>query len=464
MRITWDDECCRPVTLPQTRVDFLLRGYTCRWILIVGGGILQVPAVEAAHDLGYKVVVTDWNPECVCAKLADHFEQISTFDTEEHVRYVQKSWQEKTGVPLAAVFTAGADPIVTVARAAEAAGCHGLPVHIAETCADKTKTRNALDGLGLQPEWGVIPTMKEAYLGIRKKEDYIAMGAAKIMSFTKRAGKSGYIVKATGSSGSRGHTRGTAEDFQSEEFCADAYALARKFSNARDVLVEELLTGIELSVETLWYDGTMIPLNAVERPFRAGTNIELGHYNPAMLEPETWKQVWAVMQQAGDAIGMCDTVGGHIIKGDLILTDDGPKVLELTARLSGGFDSGWTSPLAHGVNYTRGALKLALGWPLHEALPDFAPRWHRHAACLAVFAEPGIVKAIHGVEKASVYPACNGEKKPVDVILRYDVSDTVPELVDCTQRAAFVIAGADSRREAFNMAKWARDAIEYEVE
>jgi len=240
-----------------------------------------------------------------------------------------------------------------------------------------------------------------------------------------------FIVKATGSSGSRGHMRGTPEDFQSPEWRREAYERAARYSKDA-ILIEELLTGVELSVETLWFDGAMIPLNAVERPFLPGTTVELGHYNPFISDSETYTAIWDIMEQAGDALGLGAADGGHILKGDLILTDDGPKVLELTTRLSGGFDSTHTSPLSRGVDYTTGALLLALGEPLAVAMPYFVPRWHRHSAAWAVMGpeEGGIIKAI----KVPDWVQDCGE-----IVLRFEPGDELPPLTDCTARVAFCI-------------------------
>ena len=169
-----------------------------------------------------------------------------------------------------------------------------------------------------------------------------------------------------------------------------------------------------------------------------------------------YASVWEVMDRAGSAVGLCTAKGGHILKGDLMLTDDGPQVLELTTRLSGGFDSGWTSPLAHGVDYTKGALLLALGRPLSEAMPYFTPRWHRHAVCIAVLGpeQGGTIAHIIGLEKARLM---------AEVILRFHAGDQLPPLRDCTARVAFCIADGNSFFQAFNAARAAADVIEVEV-
>jgi len=65
-------------------------------ILIVAGSILQVPAVVAARELGLYVIVTDRDPDCTCAELADEFYAIDIFDVEgqtEIQTVLALSWQ-----------------------------------------------------------------------------------------------------------------------------------------------------------------------------------------------------------------------------------------------------------------------------------------------------------------------------------------------------------------------------------
>jgi hypothetical protein len=75
------------------------------WVLIVAGGILQEPAVRAAHELGYKVLLTDRDPDCHCVSLADEFVELDTYDVAGHIELARS----RRGA-LAAVFTAGQIP------------------------------------------------------------------------------------------------------------------------------------------------------------------------------------------------------------------------------------------------------------------------------------------------------------------------------------------------------------------
>ena len=418
-------------------------------ILIVAGSILQVPAVEAARRLGLRVVVTDRNPECACAALADEFYPLDIFDVEGHVELARS-------LPdLCAVFTCACDATVTVAMVAREVGLPGLPVEVAQKCRSKIITRISLDGKAPQPKFTFTPDVNVA------------------RQVVTEFGNS--IIKAISGSGGRGHTRVTTAD----DVTAKVFDRAAALSRSGMVLIEEMLYGVEMSVETLWYDGEMRPLNAVERPFAHrpweltrytsalpdlspfgvtqeaadSHTIELGHFNPAALSCAQYIQIYEVVEAAGQAVGMDRAAGGHIFKGDLILTDDGPKVLEVTPRLSGNFDSGRTSPLAFGTDYTQGAIKLALG-----QVPDwrcFTPRWYRHAVCLSKFARPGMVREIHGLQAA---------RQKAEVIVKRDVGTEVPELTNYAAQVAYVVADGYTRAEAMGKAMRAMEKLEWVTE
>src|SRR5262249_60002664 len=127
-------------------------------------------------------------------------------------------------------------------------------------------------------------------------------------------------------------------------------------------------------------------------------------------------------------------------KADTIWTEDGPRILEVTARLSGGFDCQVTTPLSSGRNFIRAAMRLAVGLPLDAA--DLAPRWQRHAAARAAFPPPGTVRAIGGVGDALGLPGVS------NVFLRVGVGDVIPPYRHCATRPAFVIPSGDTRAAA----------------
>ena len=59
-------------------------------IIIVTGGIFQIPAVEEARKLGLKTIVTDGKKNAVCSSLADEFYVIDIYDIPKHIELIKK--------------------------------------------------------------------------------------------------------------------------------------------------------------------------------------------------------------------------------------------------------------------------------------------------------------------------------------------------------------------------------------
>ena len=75
-------------------------------IMVIGGGLLQVPVTQTAQKMGFQVICTDYNEHAMGLKHADIPIIMSTRDIEGSVR-VAKAQNEIT--PISAVLTAGTD-------------------------------------------------------------------------------------------------------------------------------------------------------------------------------------------------------------------------------------------------------------------------------------------------------------------------------------------------------------------
>jgi len=118
--------------------------------------------------------------------------------------------------------------------------------------------------------------------------------------------------------------------------------------------------------------------------------IELAHFNPADHKPGLQAEVESLVRRAGETMGMDTQRGGHILKADIMLTTRGPMILELTPRLSGGWDSSFSSP-QRGADFVGGALGLAMGETLDEAAWQRYFQYKNPERVVAVLArvEPG---------------------------------------------------------------------------
>lgn len=326
-------------------------------VWLIAGGPMQKAMAEEVKKNNFALIVSDRNPECACAPFADEIVDVDTFDIEHHISTAEVL---RTRWDIKAVVTAGADCHETVAHVARHLGLHGIDPEIAHMCRYKVKTRALLAAHGIyQPKSALVSTRAEAL-------DFCKSTANKV------------VLKATNNSGSRGFISIDHLDLLTEE----NFQHTLSYGTTGSVIVEEKLVPdpsciAEQSVETLWYNGQMYWLNWVDRLFRqdlativseeisgqyaqVGFAVEVGHINPAMHSHDTQDKVMRLMAQAGEALGMTRQRGGHILKADIMQTVAGPVIIELTPRLSGGWDSSLTTPM-RGGNFVGGVLQLALG-------------------------------------------------------------------------------------------------------
>ena len=325
---------------------------------------MQRLAAEKIKAMGCALILTDGSSSCALRPMADEFIHLDTFDIAGNCAQADAL---RTRYDIRAVFTAGADCHETVAALARHLGLHGIDPGIAHLCRFKNLTRERLREKAISQ-----PLLREA------ASHEQALAAAEEIGFP-------IALKATDNSGSRGFSRIDRK----EDLTRVAFQRARDNGTTGIVIVEELLlpqpgTIAEQSVETVWYDGQMRWLNWVDRLFRKDFDsvahpwnaaddpyrdiswaIELGHLNPAEHDAQVRREVEVLVRRAGEAIGMGTQRGGHILKADIMLTTKGPMILELTPRLSGGWDSALSTP-ERGADFIGGALHLALGERLDE--------------------------------------------------------------------------------------------------
>ncbi len=397
-------------------------------IVIVGGGLLQIPAVRIAQDMGLAVVMTDASVDAPAMLLADEPIALDIFDVAGHQNLV-KSLMNR--YHLRGVFTEGADVEVTVAAAAVVANLPGIPVEAAWNTKSKQRMRQCFDQAGIpNPIWKEVQSREEGCL------------AAHEIGFP-------LMVKAVDNCGSRGTTR-----VEHESQLQDAIPWAQDNSTTQTALLEGCFHGPEQSVEILFESATLCHrLNIVDRPFQAegAYAIELGHVNPTQLDANIQEELFKMTERAAAACG----VQFGVFKADIILTSAGPRILEVTARLSGGFDSQYTTPLSTGRNFIRAAMHLAVGRSLD--LSDIQNQWSCYAAAWAAFPNPGMVDRIDGIDEVRDLPGVR------EVFLRVQAGDVIQPYTTCVARPAFVIAVGDTYEQAVLNAQNGAQALRIET-
>ncbi|MGW7578924.1 ATP-grasp domain-containing protein [Streptomyces sp. NPDC054765] len=135
---------------------------------------------------------------------------------------------------------------------------------------------------------------------------------------------------------------------------------ARGQRRAPVVLLEELLEGPEVSVETVSCAGTVHVVGVTDKSIGgAPAFIETGHMFPAALTPADAEAAEETALHALEALGLVDGVVAHT---EIKLTADGPRVVEVNPRPAG---NRITELIRHvtGIDLAAAFVEVALGRP-----------------------------------------------------------------------------------------------------
>ena len=161
------------------------------------------------------------------------------------------------------------------------------------------------------------------------------------------------ITKPTDSSGSRGIIR---SDHPGQ--LDDNFQYSMSWSNSKTVIIEEFIQGSEYSVETLSYQGDTTILAITEKettgfPYYT----ERSHRIPARLPDDITA---SIMDFSKDLVEHLEIENGplHI---EIILSERGPKVVEINARPGGDYIWSHLIHLSTGYDALRLIIENALG-------------------------------------------------------------------------------------------------------
>jgi len=376
---------------------------------IIGGGLLQLPLISEVKDLGYKVIVSDRTRSCICAKEADIFIEADIFDTKGHL---EEAFRLKgSGIKISGVLAAGIDATVTMAVLAKSLNLPGVDPYAAYITNNKDLFREILRKSGYHmPKFKVINMRNFKEVGSAVKEIGYPL-----------------IVKNTDTSGSRGTKIFYESDLKGVK---EAVKNAMFVSRSKRALIEEFWVGKEQTVETIFdIDGKFHPCFITDRIFdkSKGYALELGLRHPTALPKKIQEEMYSLVEKVARDLGI--RIGAA--KADMILTNQGPRIIEMTTRLSGGFDCQYLVPAATGKNVLRVAVLTALGKKFSPEL--LVDKKHKVGLTASIWPEQGKIVAIEGVGEAEKIP---GFEK---IFFRYNIGDVVESFVDCTKRVCFII-------------------------
>ena len=376
-------------------------------IWIVGAGVEAIPGIKLAKKLGLNVIVSDGNPNAPGLKFADKSIITSTYDVEGTVNAAHEYHLNVNHID--GVICIATDVPLTVASVAEKLNLSGITTETARKCSDKFLMKESLLAGGIPISWfSLIKSVSE------------------LRSIISERGSS-LVIKPVDSRGARGVIRIT-ESLDLEW----AFEYAKSISPTSRVMVEEFLEGQQYSTESIIMDEKNVTVGFAERNYEF-----LEELSPYIIENGG--------QQPAEKSSQILGISNAISKGDVVMTKDGPKIIEIAPRLSGGYFSSDQIPLATGINIIEIAIRLSLGEKINKDKLFF--RDQNAVAIRYFFPKPGKITSISNIDLFK-------NKSWVHKLdLFFGVDDVLEKIIDHTKRCGFVITTGNTRDEAVQRAK-----------
>lgn len=396
-------------------------------MMILGAGPLQVPAIKKAKEMGYEVISVDYDENAVGFSLADVKLLVSTLDQEEVLK------QALIHQPDVVMTSTSDGPVRTAAYVNEKLGKQPDLSYIDSLCATiKSDMRDRL-----KENHVPIP----AYYAVHDAEEFLAAVKRLVPSC---------IVKPADNAGSRGVVLLDENTDHTEENLLRIYEYSKSNSHNGIVMVEEYMTGPEVSVEAMTVNGVTEIVAITDKSITPPPYfVEIAHSEPSCLPKEVKETVCRITRQAVKAIRLCNGPSHTEIK----ITKDGPRIVELAARLGGDFITSRLVPLSTGVDMVGASVELATGAEI-----DLTKKKEQGAAIHFIQGSEGILKSIEvdksvyslpGVEEVSVY------KKP---------GDAVHGTKSSNDRIGHIITSGRTAEEALETGKKALALVHVEIE
>jgi biotin carboxylase len=387
-----------------------------RTILIVSGGVEAADAARRARDMGLNVVVSDRDPKAPGFAIANAALLADVYNPEETAQEAEKFHRETC--PIDGVICVAADAPATAALVAARLGLPGISLETAWLASDKLAMKERFSAKGVPVPWyAAVPDFAGLKRLLSERGDNL-------------------VIKPVDSRGSRGVQRlAQVADLE------DAFNRARQWSPTGRVVVEAYLGGPQISTESFVVDGVCYTPGFSDRNYEllerhAPFFIENGGDLPSHLPAATQQKVRDVVAKAASALGV---VNGTV-KGDMVVHDGEAYVIELAARLSGGFFCTKEIPHNSGVDFVGLAIRIALGDK--PSVGEMMPTRNTPIVQRYFFPSPGKVVHAAGEDQARALPGI------LEAVVTARVGDVIPPAGDKRPTGAMVIATGASPEDA----------------
>ncbi len=273
----------------------------------------------------------------------DHFIQADTYNHEEVLAKVANFHR---GHHIDGVVTFWERDVLLASKVSQRLGLPGLDIRSAQRARDKYLMRRTLARHGLPgPRFKRVENLKDFRDGLEE------IGFPAVLKPLSGAGGKNVIKIDPAEEGELGDTFETLYRLTHPSHDPLFRCNPGKF------LLEEYMEGDEVSVEG-FICGDMIHLVAItdKSPLKGPYFIESGDVMPSLHSRELQERIKVITEEGVRALGYRDC-GIH---GELRLTEGGPRIIEIAARLGGDYLCDFVE-MIYDVDMVEAVIQIALG-------------------------------------------------------------------------------------------------------
>lgn len=394
-------------------------------ILIVGAGDEQVSAIQVARDMGMTVLTTDMKSDAPGCAYAHKAFTVSTTDFKGTLDIARQ--ERIDGIMTLCSETA----VPVVARVASQLSLPGISLETALKATNKSYMREAMKSNNIPvPSNRTVSTYEEA------------------LTFTNEH-YGPWVIKPSDGYGQRGTTY-----LSTVEKLEKSIELAKPFASDNKAIIEQFVSGPEINVTAIVNKGEVDILSLSYRETASTDNfgIALRHVAPVDISQNEINDIKELAKASTKAIGLQDGISYP----QIVIGPKGPVVLEIAARIPGGY-------MREVAMYKSGVdmIKVAILQSLNEnfTIDDVVTEDSYSAVSVKFITQLDIPKDIEKVNHVSGVD----QARSIDGIKKCDIrlvpGQDVPLLDSSAGRFGTIIAVGDDREEVIQLTESAFNNI-----
>lgn len=389
-------------------------------LLVLAAGILQIPVIKKAQELGYYVIAADGDPNAVGLQYADKPVVVNITSEEEVLRVALTESIDGVIHPCSEVS------MNVMGRLNDELGLSGISYESAFRATNKHLMREAFE------KYGAPSPMSFCF---ENPEDAWACFCNELPNSA--------ILKPSRNSGSRGIAK--IEKEISKKSFADLFVRAKTESRDKTVMLEQFIEGPEFSVEIIVWNGKVNVLAVTDKKTTGAPYfVELGHNQPSVFPKGVVEEIKTAAVLGVKALD----VNNCACHAELKVQDGKAYIMEVGARLGGDFISTELTHLSTGIDMVAAAIDCSLGIE-----PCLEPTGLKQGVCIRYFCpKPGNLVSISNTEVL---------KDPRVYLweIYHKEGDMIPEVTSSLCRSGHVIVIEKSAQKAIEFADMILDEV-----